>query len=162
MLRDVTYEHPGFRRARGTGCEYLRAFAVLGHDFRPRHIHINRLGHGRRDDGADEAAARQVCRRGWRRRAPAFLCCWCCGQAADLRPQQGRAAQREHRWSSFCAAMASDGVQASAVRQVRHEAQRCRDSQSDGWPSSKSVASIDNALHAPRVAQQATTERGFS
>ena len=75
------------------------SFAVLGHDFRPRHIHINRLGHGRRYYRTDEAAARQVCRRRWCWRAPLlFLRCWRVerGEAADLRPQQGRAAQREH------------------------------------------------------------------
>ena len=90
--------------------------AVLGHDFRPRHVHIHGLGHGRRYYRTDEAAARQVCRVWWRRRAPAFLCCWCCGQAADLRPYVSRAAQREHRlWSSACAAMASKELAVSVA-----------------------------------------------
>ena len=92
--------------------------AVLGHDFRPRHVHIHGLGHGRRYYRTDEAAARQVRGVGWCRRAPGFLCCWCCGQAADLRPYVSRAAQREHFWSSACAAMAS--------KELAREGQRCR------------------------------------
>ena len=100
--------------------------AVLGHDFRPRHVHINRLGHGRRYYRTDEAAARQVCRVWWRRRAPAFLCCWCCGQAADLRPYVSRAAQREHRlWSSACAAMASKVL--ARVSGAASGSKRCRE-----------------------------------